>query len=143
MPLDTSKDVFFSGAISLTGNIDPSTKIRVNLSRKVAPAFYGGGGATLTDTAGLYLDHKVSRLLTFTAGASYGQGRSVPIDFFTYQSFQGTALLRYQMTRLISTSLSYEYYYIKYESPASGEVPASGYSFPRDLVMLSLTATWK
>jgi hypothetical protein len=141
--LDLGKAVYFSGGVSLIGNLDPSTKVRVNLSRKVTPAFYAIGGAILSDTAGIYIDHKISRLLTLTLGASYGRGTQIPIDLLTYTSYQGTARLSYKLTRLISTTLSYEYYSYRYDQAGSEGAPASGYSFPRNVVMLSLTATWR
>ena len=141
--LDVGNNVFFSGGVSLTGSLDPSTRVRVTISRKVTPGYYASGAATLSDTAGLYIDHKISRLLTFTVGGSYGHGTQQPVEILKYTSYQATALLRYQVTRLISTSLSYDYSFYKYEVPAISEVPASGYSFPRNLVMLSLTTTWK
>jgi hypothetical protein len=141
--VDTGNNMYFSGGLALKGSIDPSTKLRATISRKVAPTFYLGGGASLTDTYGLYLDHKISRLLTLSIGGSYGKGTTIPVEFLNFTSYQGTAILRYQLTRLISTSLSYDYYYYKYESPAVAGIPASGFSFPRNLVTLSLTATWR
>jgi hypothetical protein len=141
--VSTGDDMFFSGGLTVTGNLVPSTRVRATISRKVAPAFYAAGGAALTDTYGLYIDHKISRLLTLSVGGSYGKGTTVPVEFLDFTSYQGSAILRYQLTRLISTSLSYDYFYYRYESPSIGEIPASGYSFPRNLVTLSLTATWR
>ncbi len=141
--IDVGQNVFFSGAVSVTGNFATTTRIRTTLSRRVTPAFYAGGGATLTDAAGLYIDHKFTRLLTLSINGSHGRGTTVPVNFLKYSSYQGIALLRYQLTRLIDTSLSYEYDHYKYESPAAGGVPASGFSFSRHFFTLSLNATWK
>ncbi len=108
--LDSANQVFFSGGLFLA---EASTHPRESEStyQKVTPAFYAAGGATLSDTAGLYVDHKISRLLTLTVGANYGQGTTVPVEVLSYTTFQATALLQYKLTRLISTSLSYEYNY--------------------------------
>jgi hypothetical protein len=141
--LDVDEPVYFSGGVSLAGTYDLTTRIRVNISRNVVPACYLGGGANLSDTAGLYIDHKLSRLLTLSIGGSYGRGTSLPVQAFVYKSYQGTAQLKYKLTRQFTASLSYERDYYSYEFIGFGEGANSGFSFPRNFVSLSINATWK
>lgn len=141
--LDLDGQVYFSGGLSVAGSYDLTTRIRVDVSRKVIPAFYVGGGANLSDTAGMYIDHKISKLLTLSIGGSYARGTSLPVQAFVYKSYQGTAQVKYKLTRQFTASLSYERDYYSYEFPGVGGAGNSGFSFPRNFVSLSINAIWK
>lgn len=141
--LNDADDMFFSGNLSLTGHYKQTTRLTATLSRAVAPSFFASGGAQITNTAGLYVEHKLSRLLTLTVGANYALNNTEPTSSFTFKTFQGSALLKYQVTRLISTSLSYEYYNYVYQADNPTGGPASQFAFNRNVVTFMIDATWK
>jgi hypothetical protein len=125
---------FFSGGLALATNYDRPTRVQVSVSRKVAPAFFGTGGAIISNVAALSVTQRFSKVLRLTASGYYAKGESAPVNVYAYESFQASAVLEYKVTRSVNLSLSQEYNKWTY----TGVAP-----FDRYATMLNLSVQWK
>ena len=125
---------FFSGKLALAPNHDRPTQVRVSVSRQVAPAFFGAGGALISNIAQLSVSHRFSKVLLLTVSGNYAYNVSAPVDSFTFESLTGSALLEYKLTRSTTLGLSQEYNRYSY----TGIAP-----FDRYATILTLRTEWK
>ena len=150
--LEQGSRVFFTGNASLLTNYDPSTSLRLTVSRQFAPAFYAVAGGLISNMAGISIEHKPARQFVLTATANYSQNLAVPIEIFKYNSLLIGTQLTYLITRNLSTSIAYDYEQFTISSGSSGAVSGTGpgttaalqgFEFDRHAVTLSITSTWK
>jgi hypothetical protein len=125
---------FFSGRLSLLSKFDRPTQVYVSLSRQVAPAFFGNGGAIITNVAQLSVFYSFSKVLRLTLSGNYAYGESTPQNIFSYTSITGLGRLDYKLTRSTTVSLSQQYSHYSYSTVSP---------FDRILTTVSLTTAWK
>jgi hypothetical protein len=126
--------VFFSGKLALATEVDRRTQVQMSVSRRAAPAFFGTGGALISNLAQLSLSHRFSKLLRLTVFGNYGYNETTPVKDFTFTSYTASARLDYKLTRSTVLSLSQEYNRFSY----TGIDP-----FDRYVTMLMLATEWK
>lgn len=129
-----SNRTFLSGKVAVATNWERPTRIQLSLSRQAAPAFFGAGGALISNTAQLAVSHKFSKILRLNVFANYAYNESAPVDVFTFKSITGTATLEYNLTRSTILALSQEYNRFTYTG-----VP----TFDRHATLLSIRTEWK
>ena len=100
---------FFSGSFSLTNEFDRQTQVSIAVSRQAAPAYFGTGGAFISNVAQLYVSHGFSRVVQLTVRGNYAYNESTPVKFITVESINGSAVLDYNLTRDTKLSLSQGY----------------------------------
>ncbi|MBK7804403.1 MAG: hypothetical protein IPJ55_17455 [Chloracidobacterium sp.] len=74
---------YFAGKFALTTNYEKPTRLQLSLSRQAAPAFFGTGGALMSNTAQLLVTHGFSKILKLTVSGNYAYNESTPVDVFT------------------------------------------------------------
>jgi len=125
---------FFAGKFELATDFDRPTQLRVSVSRQTTPAFFGTGGALISNVAQLSFTHNFSKVWQLRLNGNYAYNVSAPVDNFTFESIMATGLLEYKLTRTTAISLSQEYDRFSY----TGILP-----FDRLATMLALTTEWK
>lgn len=136
--LEQGNDMFASGGIVLAWNYDRSTKLQVSGSRDIAPATFGTGGALISNTMSMSIEHRLSKVLSLSGNANYAYSQTAPVKLQTFESYAVAGSLRYFITRQISTSLTYSYSFFGLTSPQSAP-----FEVPRQFVMFSLDAKWE
>ena len=124
----------FSGRLALGTNLDPALRVQASVSRQVSPAFFGTGGAMISNVAQLYISQRFSKVLQLTVSGSYAHNESEPVQSFRFDSVVASAALEYKITRTYKVSLSQEYNHFSY----TGTAP-----FDRYATMFTITAEWK
>lgn len=125
---------FFSGKFALSTNYDRPTRLQISVSRQAAPAFFGTGGALISNTAQLSVTHGFSKVLRLTVSGNYAYNESAPVDLFTFKSITGSAVLEYKITRSTVLGLSQEYNQFSYTGIST---------FDRHATMFTLRTEWK
>lgn len=125
---------YFAGKFALTTNYEKPTRLQLSLSRQAAPAFFGTGGALMSNTAQLLVTHGFSKILKLTVSGNYAYNESTPVDVFTFKSITGSALLEYKLTRSTVLGLSQEYSQFSYTGIST---------FDRHATMITLRTEWK
>jgi len=128
---------FFSGQLTFTGAVDPSTRMRVSISRQVAPAFFGAGAAYISTAATASIERRLSKVLSLTGNANYGVNETTPVNILTFHSFTGAVGIKYAVTRTVSTSLSYDYMHFRINQPGLNLLT------DRSFVSFTINALWK
>lgn len=124
---------FFSGRFSLRNDFDRQTRGAITVSRQPAPAYFGTGGALISNVAQLYLSYGFSRVVRLTVTGNYAYNETAPVKTFTIKTIAGSAVLDYNLTPSTRVSLSQEYTRFNY----TGISP-----FDRYATMLTLTTEW-
>jgi hypothetical protein len=125
---------FFSGRFALTNDFDRRTRASISVSRQASPAYFGTGGAMISNVAQVYLSHNLSRVIILTVSGNYAHNQTTSEPIFRIESTYGSAVLDYKLTRSTKLSLSQEYgYYSITSSP----------NFDRYATTLTLTTEWK
>jgi hypothetical protein len=127
---------FFSGSFSLTNEFDRQTQVSVGVSRQTAPAFFGTGGAFISNVAQFYVGHDFSRVTKLTVRGNYAHGESTPVKVSSFETITGSAVLDYTLTRDTKLSLSQAYTHFN----LTGVTP---FSFDQYVTMLMVTMEWK
>lgn len=125
---------FFSGKFALSTNYERPTRLQISLSRQAAPAFFGTGGALMSNAAQLSITHGFSKVLRLTVSGNYAYNESAPVDVFTFKSITGSALLEYKITRSTVLALSQDYNQFSYTGVST---------FDRYATMFTLRTEWK
>jgi hypothetical protein len=125
---------FISGRFALINDFDRQTRVSIAVSRQASPAYFGTGGAFISNVAQLYVSHGFTRLVRLTVSGNYAYNETVPVKTFTIKTIAGSAVLDYSLTRSTTVSLSQEYSHYNY----TGVSP-----FDRYATMLTLTTEWK
>jgi hypothetical protein len=125
---------FFSGRFALSNDFDRRTRASISVSRQAAPAYFGTGGALISNVAQVYLSHNLSRVFSLAVSGNYAHNETTTAPTFKIETAFGNAVLDYKLTRTTKVSLSQEYgYYNITGSP----------NFDRFATMLMLTTEWK
>ena len=125
---------FFSGRFSLTNDFDRRTRASISVSRQAAPAYFGTGGAMISNVAQIYLSHNISRVITLTVSGNYAHNETTTAPTFRIETTFGSAVLDYNVTRSTKISLSQEYGYYSFTGTPT---------FDRYATTLMLTTEWK
>lgn len=139
--LEQGDRVFFAGRLTVLRDYGPSTRMRITASRDVGPAFFGTGGALLSTTVGISLEHQVARALLVEATANYAQNNAVPVKVVEWESFLTGVRLTYKLTRTLSTSVAYDYNYFDIRSGTPTTLQS--FLFDKHVVTFSIGAKWK
>lgn len=136
--LEQTNNLFASGGLVLAWNYDRSTRLQISGSRDIVPGFFAISGALISNTVSMSIEHRLSQVLSLAGNVNYAFSATTPGEAQTYESYSGTVLFKYLVTRTLSTSLSYTYSHFSIESPQS--VP---FVVPRQFVMFSIDARWE
>jgi hypothetical protein len=125
---------FFSGRFALTNIFDRRTRMSVSVSRQATPAYFGTGGALISNVAQVYLSHNLSRVITLTVSGNYAHNENTTTPTFRMETTYGNAVLDYKLTRSTKISLSQEYGYYSFTGSPN---------FDRYATTLTFTTEWK
>lgn len=135
--LPREDSTFFSGRLRLSGRYDPVTQVALDLSRQLAPAFFGTAALMISTNVGLTVERRVMESLSISGSANYAINKTTPVDVGKIESYAAGVLLTYNLTRSLATSLSYQYTHFE----------LTGTDFTanvnRSVVLLSLSSLWK
>jgi hypothetical protein len=140
--LDLDNRAYPTGSLTLTTKYGESTNFRVIGSRAFAPAFFATGGALISTTAGVSVEHRFSRILSFTGSANYAYNEVAPVNFATFESYTASGLLSYNISRSLLASLGYSYTYFEVSTPEAVTTDLAGYIINRHVVTFSITGKW-
>ena len=140
--LDLDNRAYPTGSLTLTAKSAEATSFRVIGSRAFAPAFFATGGALISTTVGVSVEHRFNRTLTFTGSANYAYNEVAPVNFATFESYTASGLLSYKFSRSLLTSIGYSYTYFQVSTPEATTTDLAGYIVNRHVVTFSLTGTW-
>jgi hypothetical protein len=140
--LDVDNRAYPTGSLTLTTNYGEATTLRAIGSRAFAPAFFATGGALISTNAGVSVEHRFSRLLTFTGSANYAYNEAAPVNIATFESYTASGLLSYKLSRSLLTSIGYSYTYFQVSTPEAMSPDLAGYIINRHVVTFSITGTW-
>jgi hypothetical protein len=131
---EAQNKTFFSGRFALTNDFDRRTRASISVSRQATPAYFGTGGALISNVAQAYLSHNLSRVIILTVSGNYALNESTTGPTFRIETIYGSAVLDYNLTRSTKVSLSQEYgTYNITDTP----------NFDRYATTLTLTTEWK
>jgi hypothetical protein len=136
--LEQTGVTFFSGQLSFSGMIDPSTRTRISIRRQIAPAYFGTGVAYISTAGSAAIERRLSKVLTLTGNVSYGFNEATPVKVVTLHSFAGSVGMKYAVTRTVSALLSYNYTHFRINEPLDVDLLTD-----RSFVMFTITASWK
>ena len=128
---------FFSGKVTLSGTYDPSTRLSVDVSRQLAPAFFGTAGVMISTAAGVTIERRLADSLSLSGSANYAINEGTGVNVIRFESYRGSMLLNYNFSQSTTASLSYQYTHFEVSSPGFETM------VNRSMAMLSLTSKWK
>ena len=128
---------FFSGKVTLSGAIDPSTGLSVDVSRQLAPTFFGTAGVMISTAAGVTVERRLADSLSLSGSANYAINEGTGANVIRFESYGGSMLLNYNFSQSTIASLSYRYFHSEVSSPGFETM------VNRSMAMLSLTSNWK
>ena len=109
----------------------------MSYSHSAFPSIVGGSGVLIGDVFSLSATQRLDRQWQLVETASYAHtSRGGGLNVLTYDSYMAGVDIQYWMTRIWSTSLSYDY--MNFNS----ETGSSKTSFDRQTITLSVRATW-
>jgi len=126
--------IFASGKFSLTNEFDRQTRVSIAVSRQTAPAFFGIGGALISNVAQLYGSYDFSEVVRLTVSGNYAHNESAQGKVFTIETIRTSAQLDYNLTRSTKLSLSQQYAHFNISRTPS---------FDQLVTMLELNIEWK
>jgi hypothetical protein len=135
--------VYSTGMLSLSTKYGPSTQVQVTGSRQLAPGYFGTvGGALISTTGGISVEHKFDRGLSLRGDANYAYNELVPVNTTTFESYTASALLAYKVIPSLTTSLQYSYTYFEINSLDVATQNETRSLTNRHIVSFSITAKW-
>jgi hypothetical protein len=140
--LDLDNRAYPTGSLALTAKYGELTNFRVIGSRAFAPAFFATGGALISTNAGISVEHRFSRILSFTGSANYAYNEVAPVNFATFESYTASGLLSYNISRSLLASIGYSYTYFSVGTPEAVTTDLAGYILNRHVVTFSITGKW-
>ena len=130
------------GSLSVSWS-EKNTTTTFSYSRTVSPSFSIEATALESNLVSLAVTHGFTERLTGTAGANYARSSSIASSTsgtsgsnLTFDSYGANFSLRYSIRRWLTASLSYSHTHFD-----QGFSDATS-SFSRELVTISLTASW-
>ena len=133
---------YYNGRATFVTDYDKSTRLRVTLSRQLAPAFFATGGGLISNTAGASIESNISRDLTLASSIYYAQNTAVPVEVVKFTSLLANVRLSYLVTRTVSMSIAYDYNVFDLSNNDPGATFQS-FQFDRHFVTFSINSTWK
>ena len=122
---------------------EKNTTTKFSYSRSVSPSFIIAATALESNLVSLVVTHGFTERLTGTAAANYARSSSaasstsgISASNLTFDSYGATFSLRYSIRRWLIGALSYSHTH--FTQGFSGATS----SFSRELVTISLTASW-
>jgi hypothetical protein len=131
---EANNKTFFSGKFTLLNDFDRRTRVSISVSRQPSPAYFGTGGALISNVAQVYLSHNLTRVIILSISANYAHNETASEPVFKIETIYGSAALDYKLTRTTKLSLSQEYNHISFTGSPD---------FDRHATMLTLTTEWK
>lgn len=135
--LEQDGSAFFSGKLTASREIDKSTRLSLNLSRQLAPAFFATGGALISTAVSATVDCRLGDSFSVTGSANYALNESTPAEVARFESYSGIAIINYTGWRDLTPALSYQHN--RFEAGGNG----FGFVVNRSAAILSITARWK
>lgn len=135
--VDQDGSAFFSGRVGLSWAYDPSTQLSVDVSRQLAPAFFGTAGVMISSNAGVTFQRRFTDSLFLSLSANYAVNEGTAGNVIRFESYSGHAILNYNFTLSTVASLSYQQVHFETSSPGTESVTNRG------VVMFSITSTWR
>ena len=131
---EAQNKTFVSGKFALLNDWDRRTRVSISVSRQAVPAYFGTGGALISNVAQVYLSHDLSRLIILTVSGNYGHNETTTGNKFRIETINGSAALDYKLTQDTKVSLSEVYSHFSFTGSPN---------FDRYATMLTLTTEWK
>lgn len=135
--LEQGNLTFASGRFTLSTNYDASTKLRLTVSRGVAPAFFATGGVLISNSGGVWLERKLFKELRLTVSGNYAINESAPVKIAKFETMTGSLLLNYDITRTLSSSMSIEHNEFSFKT-----LGVESLAVARSVVMFSINTKW-
>jgi hypothetical protein len=136
--VDQDGTAFFSGKGTLSWAYDRLTQLSVDVSRQLAPAFFGTAGLMMSTAAGVTVQRRLTDSLFLSGSANYAINEGTAGNGFRFESYNGNAILNYNFSLSTTASLSYQQTHFESSSPGFNTAGVN-----RSLVMFSLTSRWK
>jgi hypothetical protein len=133
---------YATGSLALSAKYGESTVVYLTGSRQMAPAFFGVPGALISTTGGISVEQKFTKSLSLTGNGNYAYSQVAPAATASFDSYTASALLAYNFSRSITTSLQYSFTYFELSSSNQSGAVAPGYLVNRHIAMLSITAVF-
>lgn len=128
---------FFSGRATLSGSHDPSTRFSIDISRQLAPAFFGTPGVVVSTATGLTVERRLAESFTVVGSGNYALNQGTGTTVLRFESYSAKMLFNYHFSRTTTASISYQYTHFEAHSTNFDTL------VNRSLAMLSVTAKWK
>jgi opacity protein-like surface antigen len=128
---------FFSGRASFSIDYNPATRLAIEVSRQLAPAFFGSAGMLISTTAGLTVERRLAETISLMASGNYAINQGTAGNDIRFESYGAIAMLNYNVTRSTTASLSYQYFHL--------DISSAGFesAVNRSLAMITITTRWK
>jgi hypothetical protein len=140
--LEQGSFFYYNGRVNFVTNYDKSTRLRLSLSRQLAPAFFATGGGLISNTIGASVERDIAKDLLITASAYYAENTAVPVEIVKFKSLLTSVRLTYRMTRNLSTSIGYDYNSFDLSTAEPGAA-AQLIQFDRHFITFAIASTWK
>lgn len=134
--LEQSNKGFFSGKLVLSTALERTVRLSVNVSRQLAPSFFGVGGTLVSTSAGASLTIEFSRVLSLQGSGNYAINKTAPEAVAEFESYSANATLSYLGWRDITPTFSFDY--TRFDFGTQG----TGFVVNRNAFILGLTARW-
>ncbi len=134
--LEQGNQGFFSGKLVVSTAWERTIRFAVNLSRQLAPSFFGVGGALVSTSAGASLTFEVSRVLAIQGSGNYAINKTAPTDVAEFESYSANVIISYLGWRDVTPTLSFDY--TRFDLGTQG----TGFVVNRNAFILGLTARW-
>jgi hypothetical protein len=135
--INSGQTTTYAANASLIMNYSINTAT-ISYAHTAFPNFYGGGGVLIGDSFSLSAIQTIDRQWQLAETANYAHTSSGSgLNPLTYDSFSVGGDIQYWMTSTWSTALSYSY------SKFNQETVATSTDFVRQVIMLSVKATWE
>ena len=130
-----ASDILYTTGASLLWNYGKNTALTLAFSRSIVPNFYIVPVPLVSNVFMVSATRTFTARLSASGNINYALNED-PSGLFSYTSYGGTVIVSYGLTRNLSASANYTYYY--FDQAFSGQQ----FRFDRNLVVLSLTAVW-
>lgn len=128
---------FFSGRLTLSGSLDSSTHLSFDVSRQLAPAFFGEAGVMISTAAGVTVERRLGESLSLSGSGNYALNEGTAGNVLRFESYSAGLLLNYNFAKAMTASLSYQYMHF--------DIAGEGFEnvVNRSMAMVSVKAVWK
>lgn len=135
--VEEDSSVFFSGRLAFSADFTPLTRVAVDVSRQLAPAFFGTAGVMISTTAGVTVERRLAETISLTVSGNYAINEGTAGNDIRFESYGARTMLNYNVSKSTIASLSYEY--IHFETSVS----TFQSTLNRSLAMISIRWLWR